>query len=110
MAARVSYHAPVVVCGCGLSLSSGAPLSGGVGLGLIGRRLTKNLLAKEVVCKKFRRNYFFSKLYAIMPPARHFGDKKMNLLGVKLGMRGSQNHFSTAVAKVVAQSRFIQTV
>jgi len=45
-------------------------------LGLIGRRLTNNLLAKGVVCQKFRKNYFFSEICAIVPSTRQFGYKK----------------------------------
>jgi hypothetical protein len=34
-----------------------------------------------------------TKICVIMPPTRQFGGKYMNLLGVKLVERGSQNHF-----------------
>jgi hypothetical protein len=37
-----------------------------------------------------------------MPPERKIGYKKMNLLGVKLVERGSQNQFLTAVGKTAA--------
>jgi len=45
---------------------------------------------------------YFSADYAIIPPTRQFGYKKMNLLAVKLGKRGSKNHFGAAGVKVAA--------
>jgi len=41
-----------------LGFPSGAPQLGGDGLGFIGRRLTKNLLADKVVCKIFEKILF----------------------------------------------------
>jgi len=45
---------------------------------------------------------FFIETCAILHPLRKFGYKKRNLLGVKLGERGPQNHFYTGVAKIAA--------
>jgi len=49
--------------------------------------------------------FFFIGIYAIIPPTRQFGYKKMNLLAVKLGKRGSKNYFWAVGVKVAAQSR-----
>jgi hypothetical protein len=43
----------------------------------------------------------FCEICAIMLPTRKFGFGKRNLIGVKLGERGFQNHL-TAVAKAAA--------
>jgi len=69
-----------------------APLPRGVGPGVIGRKLTENLLAKGEVCYKFRENYFFSEICGIMSPTRQFGYKG-KLSEFILGKRYPQNQF-----------------
>ncbi len=49
-----------------------------------------------------RENYFFSEIFAIMPPTRQFGCQKRNLFWIKLGKGGTQNHLLTAMAKAAA--------
>jgi hypothetical protein len=58
-------------------------------------------LGYEVWYGNILKNYFFIEDCAILP-ARKFGYKKRNLLGVKLGERGPQNHFCTGVVKTAA--------
>jgi hypothetical protein len=47
-----------MACPCGLSLSPGAPLLGGAGLGLLGQQVGQNLRAQGVVCQKSGEIFF----------------------------------------------------
>jgi len=78
---------------CGLRLSPGSPLPFGAGPGLIGRRLTKNLLTKGMVCPKSEGKYILRKICAIFPPARRSGQKKRNLFGIEPRMEGPKTIF-----------------
>jgi hypothetical protein len=74
------------------NLSLSPPCPGVAGLGLIGRRLTKNLLAKGV-CQKFRKNYFFSEICDSMPSTRQFGYNKRGFFGFIHGKRSPKPFF-----------------
>ena len=69
------------------------PSPGGAGLGVLCFPERLYVVAEVLVCQKFRENYFFSETCATMPPMSQFGNKKRNLLGVKLGKSGSPKPF-----------------
>ena len=90
---------------CGLRLSPGSPLPFGAGPGLIGRRLTKNLLTKGMVCPKSEKKCILREICAIFcpVPAGRSGQKKRNLFGIEPRMEGPKTiFFFTAVAKAAA--------
>ena len=59
----------------------------------------KESARKGVEWQKFRGNYFFSEMCAIVPSTRQFGYKKKGAFRFIHGKRYLQNHFLTAVAK-----------
>jgi hypothetical protein len=90
--AKIEWHRGEL-CAYSLGLSPGAPLSGGAGLGSLGRQPSRNLRTKGVVSSESTKKISLRKTCAILRSRRRLGHKKGTSSGYPPRTAGSKTNF-----------------
>jgi hypothetical protein len=89
-----------MLCPWALGFSAGAPFSGGISLGFIGRKSMRRLFINEKVRPKSEEKALFQQKLCCHAFEERVLLQEKNLRGIFIRQRGRKNHFLPAAAKV----------